>query len=604
MERVERETQLTSWNPLRFAHGNHLTDFLKMLFLAPMALLLFLLSLTSAFSQEGGEETYSISLVQTAESDKEIHEIEGRKVLAETYTVQKGDHLWQLLRERGLLDKADLPELLAVLKRLNSAFSNLDVIHPGEKIVIPLTLAPVKGLAGILPKEPAKPISLADLKDLKLENYTVQPGDSLIKVVKSRYALLDRQITPEYLDQIRRANPEIADLNLLYPNQTVRLPVYTPQLVRSPIQAHRKKTQQVEEPALDSPVVDKGPTALGFQLQEIFTLMGEEWVSAGEHFIPLRSGGQINLKAESFPIVNLSNGKRVIVDLHGELPERMAQVIMSNWESYGVAHLQSRDDLRGALERILPICDYQRLYRSGEPLELVSDVRIQITADWIIFPSPGLQKDQAILINLSDKTGSKIPPELSRFLSAQGVRVIEYPPPSAPESAAPYPPDILKAGNDKGRLIETVLNLAGQTYSRNMEMPLHRDGKSDFSMTIRADFFLYLEKQEAVIDFSGIGNDMIPLLKDYRLSVLSVAGETDPGIIVSRVLDFIGVKFDSSPQAFTAAGSKESPSIKVTIPGIAFQDNLGRKVFASSVNLPEEIAGFLLSKGYKVLSLT
>ncbi|MFO7462193.1 MAG: LysM domain-containing protein, partial [Desulfatiglandales bacterium] len=241
-----------------------------------MALLLFLLSLTSAFSQEGGEETYSISLVQTAESDKEIHEIEGRKVLAETYTVQKGDHLWQLLRERGLLDKADLPELLAVLKRLNSAFSNLDVIHPGERIVIPLTLAPVKGLAGILPKEPAKPISLADLKDLKLENYTVQPGDSLIKVVKSRYALLDRQITPEYLDQIRRANPEIADLNLLYPNQTVRLPVYTPQLVRSPIQAHRKKTQQVEETALDSPVVDKGPTALGFQLQEIFTLMGEE----------------------------------------------------------------------------------------------------------------------------------------------------------------------------------------------------------------------------------------------------------------------------------------------------------------------------------------
>jgi hypothetical protein len=604
LERVERATQLTSRNSLRFAHGNRLNDFLKMLFLAPMALLLFLLSLTSAFSQEGGEETYSISLVQTAESDKEIHEIEGRKVLAETYTVQKGDHLWQLLRERGLLDKADLPELLAVLKRLNSAFSNLDVIHPGERIVIPLTLAPVKGLAGILPKEPAKPISLADLKDLKLENYTVQPGDSLIKVVKSRYALLDRQITPEYLDQIRRANPEIADLNLLYPNQTVRLPVYTPQLVRSPIQAHRKKTQQVEEPALDSPVVDKGPTALGFQLQEIFTLMGEEWVSAGEHFIPLRSGGQINLKAESFPIVNLSNGKRVIVDLHGELPERMAQVIMSNWESYGVAHLQSRDDLRGALERILPICDYQRLYRSGEPLELVSDVRIQITADWIIFPSPGLQKDQAILINLSDKTGSKIPPELSRFLSAQGVRIIEYPPPSAPESAAPYPPDILKAGNDKGRLIETVLNLAGQTYSRNMEMPLHRDGKSDFSMTIRADFFLYLEKQEAVIDFSGIGNDMIPLLKDYRLSVLSVAGETDPGTIVSRVLDFIGVKFDSSPQAFTAAGSKESPSIKVTIPGIAFQDNLGRKVFASSVNLPEEIAGFLLSKGYKVLSLT
>jgi hypothetical protein len=580
-----------------------LKSFIKMPSLVPAALLAFLLPLSPVFSQEGGEETYSISLVQTAESDREIQEIEGRKVLTETYTVQKGDHLWQLLRERGLLERTELPELLAVLKRLNSAFSNLDLIHPGEKIVIPLTLAPVKGLAGILPKEPAKPISLAELEDLKLENYTVRPGDSLIKVVKTLYGLQDRQITLEYLEQIRRLNPEIPDLNLVYPNQVVRLPVHTPQLVRSPIQHPRKKPPQVEERTAELPPADRGPTALSFQLQEIFTLIGEEWVSTGEHFIPLRSGGQINLKAEAFPIVNLSNGKRVIVDLHGELPERMAQVIRSDWESYGVVHLQNRDDLRGALNRIFPLCEYHGLYRSGEPFELVSDVRLQITADWIIFPSPDLQREQAILINLSDKPGSKIPHELKRFLSAQGVRVIEYPPSSDLEPSPPLPSEILKTGHDKGRLVETVLNLAGQSFSRNMEMPLHRDEKGDFSMIIKADFFLYLDKKEAIIDFSGIGNDMIPLLKEYKVSVLSVAGESDPGVIVSRILDFIGIKFDSSPQAFTAAGSGESNNIMLTIPGIAFKDNLGRSVFASSVNLPDEIAGFLLRKGYKVLSL-
>jgi hypothetical protein len=130
---------------------------LKRLLKAPSlvlaALLVFLLPLSPAFSQEGGEETYSISLVQTAESDKEIHELEGRKVLAETYTVQKGDHLWQLLRERGLLEKSETPR---VARRTQEAehvtFPNLDLIHPGEKIVIPLILSPVKGLAGTLAK--------------------------------------------------------------------------------------------------------------------------------------------------------------------------------------------------------------------------------------------------------------------------------------------------------------------------------------------------------------------------------------------------------------------------------------------------------------------
>jgi hypothetical protein len=34
-----------------------------------------------------------------------------------------------------LLEKRELPELLAMLKRLNNSFSNLDLIHPGEKIL-------------------------------------------------------------------------------------------------------------------------------------------------------------------------------------------------------------------------------------------------------------------------------------------------------------------------------------------------------------------------------------------------------------------------------------------------------------------------------------
>ena len=580
--------------------------FVKVPSLLLWILLVFHLFPGHSLPQGGDEETYSISLVQTAESDKEIHEIEGRKVLTETYTVQKGDHLWQLLRERGLLEKRELPELLAILKHLNTSFSNLDLIHPGEKIVIPLTLSPVKGLAGLAPREPPQPISFAELKDIKLENYTVQPGDSLIKVVKTRYGLEDRQITPEYLDQIRRLNPKIRDLNLVFPNQVVRLPVHAPQLVRAPIQPPRKRTPSAEEQKKDPALAEKGPTALSYQLQEIFTLMGEEWVNTGEHFIPLRSGGQINLKAESFPIIHLSNGKRVIVDLHGELPERMAQVIMSDWENYRVARIHESDGLRGALNRVFPLCDFHRIYRGGEPLELVSDIRLQVTADWIIFPYPEPQGpgDQAILLNLSDAPGAGIPHELKRFLSSQGVRTIEYPPPSSQEPAVPFPSEVLKAGQDKEKLIETVLNLAGQAFTRDMEMPLHRDGAGGFSMIVKADFFLYLDRKEAIIDFSGIGKEMVPLLKEYKISVLSIAAEANPEAIVSRILDFIGVTFDSSPQAFPSADIGASNSILVTIPGISFRSSQGQSVFASSVNLPEEIAGFLSRSGYKILSLT
>ena len=78
------------------------------------------------------EETYSISLVQTAHVERETHEVEGRKVLSESYTVQEGDHIWSILRSRGLLEKKNLNEILSILKSLNNTLCNRGVPWCGE----------------------------------------------------------------------------------------------------------------------------------------------------------------------------------------------------------------------------------------------------------------------------------------------------------------------------------------------------------------------------------------------------------------------------------------------------------------------------------------
>ncbi len=441
----------------------------------------------TAPAQEKDEETYSISLTQTAEPEseteqeirvvekKETFSLEGKKVVTETYTVKKGDHLWQLLRQRGLLDKKNLPELLAALKKLNSSFSNLDVIYPGDKIVIPITITPVKGFPMVARAGEETVISLEQLKDLKLESYTVQQGDSLIKVVKGRYSLTDDQINDAYLQALARLNPEISNLDRIYPGQVVRLPIYTPQMVRMPIKRERpaKPVETAQAPAAapsPPPEQPKGPPALSLQLTEFFALLGEEWINTGEHFIPLKAGGQLNLKAEAFPILSLGNGQRVIVDLHRELPEKMAQVIAANWDNYRVVHLKGDEDLRGALNRILAACEYYRIYKQGEPLEMRGDFTLQVSADWIIQTSE--DRSRTLLINLADKSGARMPPELRNFLTNLGVKSIEYPP-SRQNTAEPSAPaarsDVLSAGKDKAAVIESVLNLTGQTFTRDVE---------------------------------------------------------------------------------------------------------------------------------------
>jgi hypothetical protein len=539
------------------------------------------------------EETYSISLVQTAEVDKEIRRLGEKKVLIESYVVKKGDHIWQLFRERGLLRKGNLPELLAVLKRLNVSLSNLDLIYPGDKIVIPLTISPLPGLGR---GGPETPIPLEGLKDIQVENYRVKKGDTLVKVVKEHFKVPREKITDEYIQMLARLNPEIQDMDLIHPGQVVRIPIYTPQVVRVPIGAEGSFEPGDQE-------LTEELTVLRHHLMEVFCLMGEEWVGTGEHFIPLKSGGQVKLKADSFPIVNLFNGNRVIVDLSNNLPKKMAQLITSNWRNYRVVHLGKGATLRDALDKILPACDYERVYSRGEPLVLGGDIHLRMTADWIIKPSAG-EEEQTLLITLTDHQSAKTPPEIQGFLATLGIKAIEYPPPDAAGTESDPKIEVLRAGQEKSELIEMVLNLTGQTYDTGVDVPLYKGQEADFNLIIKADFLLRVDGRNAIVDFTGLGPDIVSLLQEHHYEVLSLAQEAHPPAMVSQLLKFVGVQYDADPHAFMATPRDASKNISVTIPGIVFQDNEGRNVFASQLSLPDEIAGFLTRKGYKILSLT
>lgn len=575
------------------------------------AAIFFLISLLAALLiprgqalSEEGEDTYSISLVQTAELDqeknREVRQIDqNRKALIETYTVKKGDHLWQLFRERRMLEKRNLYELISVLKRLNPSLQNLDLIHPGQRIVIPLTLTPVGGVPILAPKPSVVSIPVEALTDIPLEKYTVKSGDSLIKVVKERFGVSDQEITEQYLGMLRKANPSIENLHRIYPGQVVKLPVFSAQMVRAPVQREspRPPKEQKEPPVKASGVAQ--------QLGEIFSLLGEEWVNTGEHFVPLKSGGQVNLKADSFPVLNLSNGNRVIVDLYRGLPEKMASAITTSWDNYRIVPLQKEDDLKQALDRIFPACGYYRIYQHGEPIELVGDIQIRMTADWIIQPLPlqGGGVGGMILLTLTDSRTARMSPEIRKFLESLRLKVVEYPSSEPPKPLFLGGVDVLEAGQRGPELIEMVLNLTGKTFSRNVEIPVYQGPNTQFSLVVKADFFLYVDGRESIIDHSGLGEETVSLLRDQGIRVLSILGEKDPYLTVSKILEFVGVKFDPNPHPFMASSRGESRNVRMTIPGIVFQDNRGQNIFASHLRLPEEIVGFLNSKGYKILNL-
>ncbi len=98
----------------------------------------------------------------------------------------------------------------------------------------------------------------------------------------------------------------------------------------------------------------------------------------------MKSGGQINLKASSYPVIRLNDGITVILDMTGELPRDMSRFIHSTWSDYRIVQLERGDDLRSALDKILKACGFTRAVKAGEPLLLGKDIRFEIRGDWIL----------------------------------------------------------------------------------------------------------------------------------------------------------------------------------------------------------------------------
>ena len=557
-----------------------------------------MMAVSFALAQE--EKTYTITLQKTAGIAQQVREVGNKKVLAEPHKVKEGEHIWQILREKGLLKGGNLPLLLSTLKELNSSLRDLDLIHPGQEILIPLKIVPIKGIAPLTRRPAHVKATIVELGGMKLENYTIQPGDSVIKVIMGKYNLPPARLYTEYLQLVRKLNPDIKDLNRVYPGQKIRLPIYSPEIVRKPI----KKEEKPRQVALLKG--NESPSPHVKDLKDIFLAIGEEWKDTGEHFIPLRSGGQIDLKASSFPLISFISGRRIILDAYHKLPDKVSRLIEQTWPSYRVVHLEKGDDLRKVLNEIFADAGYIRVLGQEQPLEMDGPVPISVTGDWVLVrANKPLEKGFRVVVLTLGHNGTSegLTKPVISFLETVGIKIVTYP--FAQSSPVASPPRVqeIPAGHDPRELVVTILRLRGFRFRENVEIPVMGNEKSDFNLVIKADLFLKVKGHEGIIDLSGLEKDVLSFLREHEFNVLQLAGKKDPEDVLASTLAFLGVPFERGVHTLVAPNGTYLPRVKVKVPGIVFADKERKAVFATPISLSAELKQFLAVQGFHVLRL-
>jgi len=550
-------------------------------------------------------DTFSISLVQQAK----VKKVGGREVACETYKVKDGDYIWKLLRQRGLLKKRDLPELISLLKSMNKTLTDLNTIHPGQTIIIPLNIAPIKGDAEKEKFVQKSIMGISSLRDVNFENYVVKSGDSLTMIVYGKYKIDPKYLYYEYLSLVMKFNPSLKNIDMIYPNQVIRLPIFSPEIVRMPIKVTKEKMDLKKTEI--TPSEDTMQTiSLRKKLRDILIQMDEEWVDTGKQFIPLKSGGQIQLKAESFPVLNLQSGVRLIIDLNNELPEDISQLILADWEDYGIVHLTTDDTLKTAMDKILAASNYYKILKSGEQFRIRSgDIGISIAGDWVIIPHRGENNipEKIAVINFIDNASEQTPGLIRSYLERSGIKIIDYSGLPIPKDMADDVPLEKKISIEKNidfPLPTLLLNLAGQPFSTKVKIPVYQGGGSGYNVIIQADLFFNRQGKDCIIDITGLSPAIVSLLKKHQFLVLSLAGEKDLNRITELILDFLGLSYDSNPHNFLTSGRDETRNITLTVPGISFYDHEGKNILVAGKQMPAEIVSFLNQKGYNLLELS
>ncbi|MFH1092065.1 MAG: hypothetical protein V1742_10905, partial [Pseudomonadota bacterium] len=368
----------------------------------------------------------------------------------------------------------------------------------------------------------------------------------------------------------------------------------------------------VKPPTIVAPLPELPPsrhlaarTALGL----IFTRVGERFVSRGQHFLPLKSGGQIIINTQSFPIIEMRNGQRIVLDLDRRLQDKMVDLIRLTLSSYTIFRPNPHDQLSGMLLRLFKLGQYYQVQAKGEPLIVRREVTIKIQADMIVWPT---QRDhmtgRAVVITLPSSLSQGTAPEIAQYLAGKGITVIDFHPQGnligpEPRRETTSPDLDIRSINpdDFKSYFLAVLELLGQKYEVDLSIPLleNKTPGQEFTFNVQAPIYFTRNGVNFVLALDGLSSDMQQLLESHKFKVISRQSAEGAQALTQRLLNAMGI-ITQPGLNITASARPADRNIEITFPGLLFWAG-GRQTLLTPTQVPQDLAPLLARPNLQVV---
>ena len=460
------------------------------------------------------------------------------QVVYRTVKIRPGDTLEKLLRREGMDVEMIYSHLLKTTRRLNPNMNNTDLIYAGAELKIPAAGAYLQNLAGVDPQA--------------------------VKIAAAAQAQGNPTMDPEDLARINPASYQQAQVEAPYVSKP-KAPVIT----ESPQVAKSTK-------------VEKMQTTLGL----VFTRLGAKITSRGN--VQVKAGAEtINIDTAQFPMVETASGSRIILDIGSRMAPEVTAILKKNPTIYHVFSTSPTESLGKALERLWPMCNYYRVYNRTNTYEGGGDVKLKISADWIIWPTEAAWKaGQPVVINRLASENQRTSPQWSSFLEANGFTMVDI-----YQNAISDPPQEGKSssGQAKWNIVELnprystlfaaeIIKAMGGKPEMGPRIKVSRGPEKDTPISV--PLMWKVGNTQVLLDFGDIPRGTIDILRQDGYRVLTVELETES--IIKGVLEGFQAKVQDE-LVLRAPG--DSPKMSITVKGwnVTYA---GRKSFITKTYLP------------------
>ena len=547
----------------------------------------------------------------------------GWNILCDPYVVQKDDWVFKLFRQKGEISNTDFPEFLRIFKRLNPHIHDMDMIRPGQHILIPLKKVDQNELSeqssGVVTIPYLTNATLPDNATKDSTDYRVKKGDCVSILISQKYGSYGSPAYQEGEKLFRLMNPQIENLNLIYAGQMIRLPdpknqnqppsqppIDTAAIQQTPERDRLESSVAFDEKIPLSSGVNNGKEPSDSPLSKVASILDAKLFNKGYYYLPRPGQKDFKVDLSQTPFIKLEDGKRVLFTSGDENQSADIMMLKSFWKDMVVINVAPDDSLEKVFDTVFGSLEGAAIKHRLSFSDHGVDVDVQ--GRWII-EKPGKNGEaiRHLCITVIDDLKERTPQSIIRYLDQNNIIIkeiligknIKEPKSNVSRfNIADKNLDIIDA-SDHEMFVKNFLIAMGYRYSPNSNISFQYAG-----IQIDATSNLATKSNDNLfyIDFGTFYGDAIQSIEKSGYSIIQIKNNDSLGDIIQKLLGAMNTSFIKDP-TFLAAKRPAEHNTRLIIPGFLMDHADMSMVLLTFAPLHHQVIRFLTDNDIRIIRI-